>query len=860
MKKRLMLMMTAVMGMAVSSFAYERGDVVYTHSGKFKIQGENLLPNGDFSKGMESWTGLTGNPMSADTFKVYNEGGPDGKPYVEVQIAGGTMGATLHNSPNFRNSVRIPAGNYVFTYKVKIMLGGVSSNARWSGRNDNYQDVYINSDGNSPYPTETDDNKIQASIAEWVDAKADKWTDVAYYYHADADVYINTEFFNLKAGDCFADFGVYPVNQMGDDRILQDGVKTLEAIIADKENFPGADEALSEPLADLKANLDNPELTVEDVTSMLNGILGTDGSALQGYLEGISADVSGYFNHFTFDDCTEKGENKGAAEGWTETGGRWGVRGPWSDFDTRHIFAGTPAPNGFGKGSQYQISRLPKGKYLYMVKASAYKLYANGTGNSNDKYIPDYYNQYEGLGYFINADTVEMKDVPTWKSNTYMHVFDVKEDGEQTIGFYRDANAGFAGNDRNKVSGGGRVYFDNMHIRILSLTDDDVKQFFLDNNFAASQNSLKVMIDSAKTVIGKPGYIWGKTVLQDSITVSENVYATVTKATEENIDILNAQMPYMRQAIRDYYTINAEYKQLGDDIASSKVLVADEARPQGKAELNAAINTADTYYKSLNADSERDSLTLVKTDSTLMAACLTFYVANASFHTPAVLNLVNADFSDDTKGWSVDGASGTAVWKTGNMDFPTYKGRGVYFNRGYTATDNKYIWQDVLIEKTGVYKFSATCAVHNSSWNSVEGNITSTYLFAGKDSVNLITVGPGKKEQAVGEFAPFEVETRIKSLDSEDLIIPGYLRVGLEKRALEDGTNVSVNIIYMAEPKLLYYGSEEAYDTGVTDVEVVDGVFDIYNLNGMKVRSNAASLNGLAKGIYIVNGKKYVVK
>ena len=35
---------------------------------------------------------------------------------------------------------------------------------------------------------------------------------------------------------------------------------------------------------------------------------------------------------------------------------------------------------------------------------------------------------------------------------------------------------------------------------------------------------------------------------------------------------------------------------------------------------------------------------------------------------------------------------------------------------------------------------------------------------------------------------------------------------------------------------------------------------NVYNLNGQVVRANATSLEGLAKGIYLFNGKKYVVK
>ncbi len=36
--------------------------------------------------------------------------------------------------------------------------------------------------------------------------------------------------------------------------------------------------------------------------------------------------------------------------------------------------------------------------------------------------------------------------------------------------------------------------------------------------------------------------------------------------------------------------------------------------------------------------------------------------------------------------------------------------------------------------------------------------------------------------------------------------------------------------------------------------------FNIYNVSGQLVRRNATSLDGLAKGIYIAGGKKYIVK
>lgn len=49
--------------------------------------------------------------------------------------------------------------------------------------------------------------------------------------------------------------------------------------------------------------------------------------------------------------------------------------------------------------------------------------------------------------------------------------------------------------------------------------------------------------------------------------------------------------------------------------------------------------------------------------------------------------------------------------------------------------------------------------------------------------------------------------------------------------------------------------------TAIDDVHVSpQASFDVYHINGMLVKKNAIDLNGLDKGIYIINGKKYVVK
>lgn len=54
----------------------------------------------------------------------------------------------------------------------------------------------------------------------------------------------------------------------------------------------------------------------------------------------------------------------------------------------------------------------------------------------------------------------------------------------------------------------------------------------------------------------------------------------------------------------------------------------------------------------------------------------------------------------------------------------------------------------------------------------------------------------------------------------------------------------------------------EGSGTGISDVEAGKGgqTFDIYSLNGIKVRSQATTTDDLPKGIYLINGKKHIVK
>lgn len=86
---------------------------------------------------------------------------------------------------------------------------------------------------------------------------------------------------------------------------------------------------------------------------------------------------------------------------------------------------------------------------------------------------------------------------------------------------------------------------------------------------------------------------------------------------------------------------------------------------------------------------------------------------------------------------------------------------------------------------------------------------------------------------------------------------------GWTKTALTENTTVQLYLVNSEKTKYYVYNvTLSAIATGITDVNAskTDITGNIYTLDGKLVRQNATSTKGLAKGMYINNGKKFVVK
>ena len=56
--------------------------------------------------------------------------------------------------------------------------------------------------------------------------------------------------------------------------------------------------------------------------------------------------------------------------------------------------------------------------------------------------------------------------------------------------------------------------------------------------------------------------------------------------------------------------------------------------------------------------------------------------------------------------------------------------------------------------------------------------------------------------------------------------------------------------------------SDSEYTTGIEDIVASPSktTYDVYTIDGIQLKKNAKSINDLPQGIYIVNGKKVVIK
>lgn len=920
MNKRLLLSFAAIMG-AMTSFAYNVGDYVFTHDAKFKVVGNNLIANGNFASNYDGWKDYADGALSPDYWSIETGAAEDGKGNV-IQSANG--GADLTGNYMYQ-AVPFESGKtYVVTFKMKGVEPGTSSITQ---KTSNYVDVFANADGTV---SKTADRFQQVATTDALNAE---WTSYSYSFTdtvtGGSTGYIVVSFGQLTQGTQISDVEIREVESVFDTRISDKEIAYAKSLLAIEDFKNGRDE-FSGTIESVEGFFktpasDDPSGAAEAINSFV--------LAENAFLDANSYDVSSMINSKQL--WRTKMQKAGGTYGdwYVEGSGRW-YHDPASDPYIRDYFPGYYSLNA---GTAKIVKKMPAGKYFFSCESKGHRMAGSSKATQN---VPDYTWTVEGCKVFVGKDSVAFNlDQRNFERHFVMST--VADGDTLNAGFWHPALT---------PSLGGQIYVQNPVLRIVGDNSNGEMKTYVENyvalNAVATQaNALKVMLDSAVVVSAKAEYPWGKAELNDTTTKYQAVYneLSVLKPGAELFDVaadsLMQSMRIVCSAINAYYSLNAPYTDLKAQIAQANESINLPANANGdKAPFQTVITKAQGLIDNTTAEySEEVAKQMTDAKAELVAAQAAFEATTAAFNNPSDLQIVNPFFEGAGKyaiptGWTgVMDENTNGRWKGGtnkNYDNGTY----VQVWRGYTAFAKNSLAQQVNVLKSGVYVLSCQTICYNEN-GSKDGdrNTHSGVFYYGKltESADTIAAHMIHTNRNVGYYPEIYAVVYDKADEAETSIELGYNALGntccnqytfggnhlrymgpkakfdtdlaaalaasLEKGAamyqsiasfendatVEPKTDLTYGNIYInlghavdyaqaaetsSQKMTAYYQLQDAIKNANVVVAGVKGIIaepvakiqkGVYTLTGVKVADNAANL---PQGLYIVNGKKVIVK
>lgn len=921
MNKRLLISFAAIMG-AMTSFAYNQGDYVYTHDAKFKVVGNNILTNGNFSSNYDGWKDYADGALSPDYWSIETGAAQDGGNVIQsADAAADLTGNYMYQAVPFETGK-----SYVITFKMKGVDPTTSSITQ---KTSNYVDVFANADGTT---SKTADRFQQVATTDAISAE---WTSYSYSFtdtvSGGSTGYIIVSFGQLAQGTQISDISINEVEQVYDSRIADKEIAYGKSLLAIDDFKNGRGDFMG-VLEGVEAAFKSSEM---DDVAAAEDALKSFVEAENAFLDANSYDVSSMINSKQLWRTKLQKANGTYGDWYVEGSGRW-FHDPSSDpFIRDYIQASFNLPAGTAK----IVKEMPAGKYFFSCESKGHRMAGTGSAVRN---TPDYTYVVEGAKVFIGKDSVSFNlDQRNFERHFVMST--LAEGDTLNAGFWHPATS-----VDNKL--GGQVYMQTPVLRIVGNNANGEMQKYVEDYvslkaIATQANALKVMLDSAVVVSAKAEYPWGKAELNDTTTKYQAVYneLSVLQPGAELFDVaadsLMQSMRIVRSAIQTYYSLNAPYTDLKAQIAQANESINLPANANGdKATFKAVIDKAQGLINKTTAEYNEELAQQMKDAKTELAdAQSAFESTTAAFNNPSEIQLVNPFFEGAKKGAIPTGWTGvmdenaSGKWKGGtnkNYENGTY----VQVWRGYTAFPKNSLAQQVNVLKSGVYVLSCQTICYNENGSKDGDRNTHSGVFyygkltEGADSIaaHMIhtnrNVGYYPEIYAVVYDKADEVETSIElgfnALNNTccnqyafggnhlrymgpkakfDTDLAAALAASLEKGAtmyqsiasfdndatVESKTGLTYGNIYInlghaveyaqtaetsSQKMTAYYQLEDAIKNANVVVTGVKGIIvepvakiqkGVYTLTGVKVADNAANL---PQGLYIVNGKKVIVK
>ena len=788
MKKRL-LFCCALMVATLSSYAYQLGDYVFTVDAKYKVVGDNLLTNGDFSSNFEGWKDASSSDLSPTFWSI--ESGASETGGNVVQSNDGSADQT--GNYMFQSVPYVPGKTYLISFKVKGVDPLTSSITFGTS---NYLDVYVNTDGSL---TKEGDGFVQIATTSGVTGD---WTSYSYAFtdkvEGGSNGYIVVGFGQLTVGTQVSDVEIREASQVFDTRISDKEFAYSESLLGVEAFANGRDE-FQETLAGLKEYLASPEM---ENPAAAEDVMNSFFQAQEAFLNANSYDLTSLIDGKTIwtTKVQRAGGGKQYGDWYLDGDARW-FHDPATDPWIRHFIQGS---FNLSAGTAKIVKMLPPGKYFFSCESKGYRM--AGTSKTLG-YIPDYTYVVEGAAVFIGNDSVKF-NLDQRNFERHFVVADVAEGETLNAGFWHPATS-----VDNKL--GGTVYMQAPVLRILGDNSEGQMESYIVNyatlkDIETQANALRVMLDSAITVKAKAEFPWGKDAFQESITYYEGTYSSLSvikpgdELFAEAADSLMQSMRLVRSAIQAYYSLNEPYTLLKEQVAIAQGELDNPANANAQASarqaLQEGVNMANALISGVTSEPQTDEFnTAIENLKELTA---TFKLAVASYSNPLEVEIVNADFTSysggnsstfSATGWDVINASGNGKFAYGTSEDFEYGSRITSW-RGYTGNAMNKISQSVTLTHKGAYEF--VCQVYANNENGTrDGNMTNEIksgIFAyaklaeSADSIGAVDARTPYTYQATlgyGDMVPkWVVITYNKLTEGEEVV-----EIGLDALNLHNG-------------------------------------------------------------------------
>lgn len=802
MKKQLLLSF-AVMG-AMTSFAYNVGDYVYTHDAKFKVVGENLVANGDFASNYDGWKDYANGALSPEYWSIETGASQTGGNVIQS-----ATGAADLTGNYMYQAVPFEAGkSYIITFKVKGVEPTTSS---VTPNTSNYIDVYANADGSA---SKTADRFQQVATTDAVSAE---WNEYSYSFTdtvtGGSTGYIVVTFGQLTQGSQVSDVEIREVSSVFDTRISDKELAYAQSLL-DVADFKNGRDEFNGVIESIKSAFQLPEY--EDpsaATDALNSFVDAENA----FLDANSYDVSSMINSKAlWSNKLQKG-NGTYGDWYVEGSGRWFHDPASSDYIRDY----TPGSYTLNAGTAKIVKEMPVGKYFFSCENMGYRM--AGTSKATQG-VADYTWTVEGCKVFVGNDSVTF-DLDQRNYERHFVIGNVAEGETLNAGFWHPALT-------EKL--GGQIYVKNPVLRIVGDNSNGEMETYV-NNYVALKNidtqakALKVMLDSAVVVAAKAEYPWGKEALNDTTTKYQAVYTELSVKQpgddlfDEAADSLMQSMRIVRSAINALYTLNAPYTDLKAQLAKANESLNDPKNAAGdKATFQTVISKAQALVDGVTSEySEEVAQQMTDAKAELVDAQTAFEAAVANFANPGEIQLVNPYFEKFTnqsnvEGWIMAGQTDNGRWKQGGVAVYEH-GKHLSVWRGETAFSKNSAAQQLQLLSSGVYVISCQTAACNQVSSKDGGRETASgiyYYVKNVDSADSIGV-----HQIHTDYSNFLDNARNYGNDYPEVYAIVYVKSDNAPEQIELGfnamNNIQCNTYAFGGNHVRFMGAKDAFDTAL---------------------------------------------